>query len=282
MRRAVIYSGRILTAAAFVAIGLWAVAGLLRWVGYLPLPANRLETPASDAEPPNPEWSLPLQQLSGGTWTVAGFPWSLAVRRVPRARVDDDELLRLPAVTGPARRAPTELEAELFTTAKSLAPKKVTQGGFAVYLVSLGSLRAALFAAPTSAGERLAFVRAAYPDLDGGLNLLEAVPLPGEPPGNGQRASDLLPLPMGSRRVATRYDDRGAVLAELTLTDAEPVALGRLWDQEGYHTGVVADPHVYGVTCWCEHRGVHVWMWPRAGGKAQTLLLEVRLTEVTR
>jgi hypothetical protein len=267
----------VLTAAAVVVIGLWALKGLGRLTDRTS-PPYVLATREPTATPPV-GWAAPLQ-LAGGRWTIAEFPWQLAVHPLSH-KLTEAELLTLPPRATPADPQLSSRESELLTVFKQLATKKPLGAGLSVYLMKLAERRIVLFALDTPLGERMVCVRADFSAGDGSPCLLEATPLQGPVFGVVARFTELLPLPKASRLLATRLDAAGRVAAELALADAEVDTLRHFWQEEGFHAEVfMQQENMLGVTCWRGEKGAQVWLWPRAAGTARTLLLLVRLSEV--
>jgi hypothetical protein len=282
LHRAAVCAGRILTASILVAVSLWAMAGLELITGHS-RPVHRAWRPREPTAVPSPTgWAAALQ-LPAGAWTIAALPWRLELQRLPRA-IAEAEVLKPPPLEVLAVPDAADQRSEILALIQALAPERRAEAGYIVYSLPVAGGRAAVFTAETSGGEQVRYARAAYAAPGGDFFLVEAAPRPGPPSGQWECPSGLLPLPDNSRRLATRQDERGGLIAELTMTDADVAALRARWEREGYHiemmmgTGKV----LQGVTCRRDRQVVHVWLWTRAAGAGQTLLLQVRLPmEVT-
>jgi hypothetical protein len=254
-----VYAGRLVAAAGVVALGIWTLAGLGALTDRTPAPQAEPAEPPPEAPVPSAPWLAALD-FPGGGWTFAGLPWRLSVERLPRAAADA-RLLLPPRGTVPDG-PPSDAAREMLTLVKSIGAARKVEDGYAVYVLKLGDGGAALFTNGTGSDERPILGRVAQGSGDASV-LIEAVPLP-LAQATAQKGPDLLPLPAGAQRLATRHRADGTVLAELVTVDAGVTALREEWRRSGYRMqDVKGKAGAIGIICRQQDSTVQAWLCPR-------------------
>lgn len=268
-----VYAGRAALAIVVVVVGLWAAGGLRALLG-------PRDTAARDTAGPEPVASeasdsaawLAALDAPGGGWTLAGLPLLLSVRRLPRAEAEA-HLEDLPPTTAVAGNA-----GEVMALARAVGGTRRSRGGYGLYSFGLGEARAVLFTEGAGTEEVPVLARAVC-GLGASGCLIEATPV-ASAAATAEGTAELLPLPDGGRRLATRRGAGGILVAEVAVVAQKTTDLRSFWQAAGCQPeDAIRGGRPQSVACRWRGREVVAWLWPGAGREAETtLVLQIALT----
>ncbi len=218
------YVGRLIIVVLILALGWYCVQGLSSLL-HSPQSSDVPIAEREDTQPP-----LPVAPPDG-PWHFAGQPW-----RVQVSYSDKENLitrLHQPPAEKPLPPV-TDGERSLLSLLREIRCPLRRQNAFTVYEVQRPSLHAVVFTREVGGRERVILGRVAVTDLSNHWSVYEITPEGGSGDRAEQTESALLPLPAGSRILASRQDTAGKVIGELVLSSAGPEVLEEKWQRQGW------------------------------------------------